>query len=322
MSERIITFREAVEEAFIDAFARDEHLMLIGEDVRKDIRTPTLAPLAANYPRRVLSRIPLIEELLGGIGLGLSLGGMTPVVQINWSGFTPLLIDQIQRAAGWRFRMVGQKDPHVIFRIGHDGYDRFGVGPELATPMLATLLHTPNLVLLTPSSPYHAKGLLNSAFQESRTIVFFEHKRLYEMEGNVPREPYSIPFGASSVVREGSHLTLVTWLYTTHFALEAAKQLETEGVSVEIVVLHSLHPMDMDAIFASVRKTGKLVILEEEMVRGGVGAEIAARVTETMSARVSRIGSRNVPIPGRGRYSAFVTPTLDMVLEGCRRAAL
>lgn len=320
MSERIISFREAIEEGFFEEFSINPNLALLGENVRDRI-DPTLSTLGEKFPERVRTAVPLVEEMLGGIALGMSLGGMRPVIQINWSAFITLILDQVYRLGSWRYRMFEKAGPGVLIRVGHDGYDGVAAGSELSSmSLLALINHLPNIWIATPTSPYHAKGLLKTALRENRPILFFEHKALYCMRGFVPPEEYLVSFGCSTKARSGDSLTIISWLYTGHLALEAAELLAQDRIQAEVLILHTLNPIDKESILNSARKTCRIIVVEEGMLRGGMGAEIISQVVENIpQCRVLRIGAKNVPLPAHAKFARLILPGVEDIVRAAKK---
>ena len=314
MNEREITIREAIQEALQEEFILESTCFIIGEDLHDDRRQEVLTELKEKHPDRFIVT-PLLEDMICDIGLGMSMGGLKPVVGFSYGTFITLALDGIYRLGHWRYRMAENEGPHVIVRISYGGEAR---GSEFSASLLGLTLHLPNIWIAVPSSPYFAKGLLKTALHKSQPILFFEHKNLYEKKGHVPSDDYTIPFGTSIITRQGTDITLITWSFMNEVAVKAAEILEKEGIRVEVISLQTLNPIDMMTILRSVEKTKRVVILEEGQLRGGIGAEISMRILENIPrCLIKRVASKNVPLPP-GKYERLVIPTTDQTITVCR----
>lgn len=279
MSSREMTCAEALREALREEMARDNRIIILGEDVKINVWTVT-RDLYKEFGDRVIN-CPLSESGFSGAGVGAALTGMRPVVEIMYHDFTLYAADSIaNQAAKYRY-MCGGGDFKVpiVFRVAGGGSSG-GSGCHHGQSMEATFIHFPGLKVIFPSNPYDAKGLLKASIREDNPVVFFEHKLCYPIKGAVPAEDYSLPIGKAAVKREGKDVTIVSYGYTLHKALKAAEELAQEGMEAEVIDLRTLRPMDMECILKSVQKTSRLVTAEEGTKMGGVGAEIAATVAE------------------------------------------
>ena len=315
MNKRETTFKEAIQEAFEEEFEKTENLIMLGEDILDEKKQSLLGSIKKKFPKRIINYTPLVEDLLGGIALGMSLGGLKPVVQVDYETLLSLAFDDIHRWGHWRYRMALQSGPGIIFRVGMA--ESVHLGPDLSMSFLSAILSLPNIWIAIPSSPYYAKGLLKEALRLNQPIVFFESKSLYSKKEYIPVEDYTVSFGASSVLRSGKHISIVSWGLMAHTALRATEVLNRQGIDVEVIALHTLNPMDTDVLVNSAKKTGNMVILERGMLRGGIGAEISARLNESVpECRVKRIASRNVP-PAPWEYSTYIIPQLEDIVLAC-----
>ncbi|OGZ02541.1 MAG: hypothetical protein A3G64_00900 [Candidatus Liptonbacteria bacterium RIFCSPLOWO2_12_FULL_60_15] len=320
MNNREILYKEAIREAFEEELAENPRLIVIGEDIRESKSgISLLAECEKKFPGRIMNHLPLVEEMLGGIALGMNLAGFKPAVQMDYSTFITLMMSDIFEIGNWRYRMGEEAGPGITIRLSHEGYGEKGA--ELGASLLALLLHIPNLAIATPSIPYYAKGLLKTALRAEFPTIFFEHKRLYDIRGRVPEGEYTVPFGTSAIFKPGNDVTIVSWSYLTHQALTAARALQEEGVSAEVISLETLHPLRIEPLVASVRKTGRLLIVEEDMERGGVGGEIAAEVIQRVpSLRIERLAAHNVGLPPTKR-ELFFLPTVEKIAAAARDLA-
>jgi pyruvate/2-oxoglutarate/acetoin dehydrogenase E1 component len=298
---RKITYRQALNEAIYEEMDRDVTVFVMGEDVALygGIFKVTEGLLDKFGQDRVRDT-PLSETAIIGGGVGAAITGMRPICELMLADFVSVCFDEIiNKAAKWKYMHGGVQNVPLVIRapIGAKG----GGGAEHSQSPEAFFLHAPGLKVVLPSTPYDAKGLLKSAIRDDDPVIFFEHKLLYSMEGEVPEEEYTIPLGSADVKREGTDVTVVATSLMVNKALSAAELLKDKGISAEVLDLRSLVPLDKEAIFGSVRKTGRLVIVHEAGKRGGSGAEISAIVSEnifdSLKAPVKRVAAPDVPIP-------------------------
>lgn len=315
--QREITYTLAINEAIVEEMKRDPTVFTMGEDIRNRGSRWGATPLEELFDDRVLNT-PISESGFVGAGLGAALTGLRPIVQIMFVDLTLVAMDQIaNQVAKCRYMSGGQsKVPLVIMT------------PQGASGMAAAqhsqsfeglFIHIPGLKVVLPSTPYDAKGLLKTAIRDDDPVIFLIHKRLRAVKGPVPEEEYLIPFGKADVKREGSDVTIVSWLYTLTQSLVAAEKLEKEGISVEVVDPRTLVPLDSDTILKSVKKTGRLVVAEEECKRGGAASEVAAVVAEEgfkyLKAPIMRVASKNVPIPYAKVMENFIVPNVEDIIK-------
>jgi pyruvate/2-oxoglutarate/acetoin dehydrogenase E1 component len=246
---------------------------------------------------------------------------MRPVAEIMFGDLTALAMDQIaNQAAKIRYMFGGQASCPLVIRTP------FGAGVNIAShhsqSLEAWFMHVPGLYVAVPSTPYDAKGLLKTAIRGENPVFFCEHKLLYPVEGEVPEEEYTIPFGVADVKRKGSDVTVVATLYMIHKALNAAETLEKEDISVEIVDPRTLTPLDKKTILNSVKKTGRLIVVSEDCKTAGVGAEIAAVVAgeavDYLDAPIKRVAGQDVPIPFSPPLEQFVIPNEKKIIEAVK----
>lgn len=277
-----MTLVEAVRDAMDTALANDDDVVLLGEDIGVDggVFRATDGLLDEYGSDRVIDT-PLAESGIVGSAIGLSLYGKTPVAEIQFSGFTYPALDQlISHASRFRTRTRGRYNCQMVVRTPYGG----GVhAPEHhSESMEALYAHTPGLKMVIPSGPYDAKGLLLAAIRDPDPVMFYEPKKIYRsFREDVPDEPYEVDIGSAKVVEEGSDVTLISWGAMLHVAKDAAEQaMEEDDVSCEVIDLRSIYPYDKDTILESVKKTGKAVIVHEAPRTGGMGAEIAAMISD------------------------------------------
>src|SRR5204863_3995557 len=243
---------------------------------------------------------PISEHGIVGIAVGAAATGMRPVVEVMYVDFTAMAMDAIvNQAAKMRYMFGGHARVPMTLRA-QEGAGR-GNAAQHSQSLEAWFCHIPGLKVVTPSTPYDAKGLLKTAIRDDNPVVFLEHKVLYFTKGPVPEAEYTVPLGVADVKREGSDVTVVGLQVLVNYALEAAEELAAEGISVEVVDPRTVSPLDIDTIVNSVKKTGRLVIAHQAYEQGGIGAEIAARVQDAafdyLDAPIQRVAGKNVPIP-------------------------
>ena len=322
-SGREITFVEALNEALRQEMARDERVFVMGEDVGLigGIFGVTRGLREAFGEDRVRDT-PISEPSFVGMGVGAAVAGMRPVVEIQIFDFVAMTMDQIvNQAAKFRYMLGGRPTVPLVIRGPQGGGLRLAA--QHSQSLEAWFVHVPGLVVVAPSTPYDAKGLLAAAIREDNPVIFLEHKMLYPMKGEVPEGEYAIPLGRADVKRQGTDVTVVATQMMVHKALGAALDLEKEGISVEVIDPRTLQPLDEATILDSVKKTGRLVIAHEAWKRGGFGAEVAAIVTEQaldwLDAPVVRVGARNVPMPYNDRLELSTIPSREDIAAAVRR---
>jgi pyruvate dehydrogenase E1 component beta subunit len=300
-SFRTLTFRQALNETLRAELIRDESVFLIGEEIGvfEGSYKITAGLLAEFGPARVRDT-PISEEGFVGAAIGAAMLGMRPVVEIMTINFSLIAIDQIvNHAAKLRSMFGGQVSVPLVIRMPGGG------GQQLAASHSQNLevwyAHVPGLKVLAPSTPADAKALLTAAIRDDDPVIFLENLALYNTKGDVPDGEQVAEIGRAAVVRAGTDLTVVSYSRGTTTALEAARQLEQDGFSIEVVDLRSLRPLDRDTICASVRKTSRAVVFEDDWLSYGIGAEVSATIGEGafdfLDAPVRRVAAAEVPLP-------------------------
>ena len=291
---------EAVREAMREEMRRDERVFVMGEDIgqRGGVFLATDGFLDEFGEQRVIDT-PLAESAIAGIAVGAALQGMRPIAEIEFADFIWPTINQIVgEASRVRYGTNGKLNVPMVLRAPQGGGIRGGLYHSQSVE--AFFSHTPGLKVVTPATPYDAKGLLKSAIRDDDPVVFLEHKRTYRLvRGDVPDEEYTVPLSKADVKLEGDDITIVTYGLMVHHCIEAARSLAEEGVSVEVVDLRTLRPMDSETFLASVRKTGKALVVHEDGRSGGVGGEVAAIIGEeafeSLDGPVTRLAGPDVP---------------------------
>jgi pyruvate dehydrogenase E1 component beta subunit len=297
----LITMRQAITDALREEMHRDETVFIMGEEV--GLWGGTYAVTRGSYDEFGARRIrdtPISEMAIGGVAAGAAMNGLRPVAEFMTINFAFLAFDAIiNHAAKVHYMFGGQIKCPVVYRAPGGGGRQLGATHSHTPDVI--FAHFPGLKVVSPSTPYDAKGLLKSAIRTDDPVLFIEHHTLYQMRGEVPEGDYVVPIGVSEVKRAGSHVTIVAYAQGLQVALEAAKGLADEGIEAEVVDLRSLRPLDTGPVLESFRKTFKAVIVEEGYRSYGIGAEIAARLQEEgfdyMDAPIKRVAQLEAPLP-------------------------
>jgi pyruvate dehydrogenase E1 component beta subunit len=305
---REIPYLVAINEALAEEMTRDDKVFIIGEDVQAGTFMTTTGLVQRFGADRVIDT-PLSENAVAGACIGAAMAGYRPVADFMFADFMWCCADEVfLKAAKWRFIHGGKVNLPLVFLAAIGGGAR--TGPEHSQCPESVVLHNPGLKLAVPSTPYDAKGLLKTAIRDNNPVVFFYHKRLLGARGEVPEEEYTIPLGVADVKREGKDVTVVATSAMVQLALGVAEEL-AGSVSVEVVDPRTLEPLDIDTIVSSVRKTGRVVVVDEDTTRCGVGAEIGMQIMEnafdSLDAPIQRVGAANLPIAG-GYMEQYVLP--------------
>ena len=317
------TYREAVRDAMSEAMRRDESVFIMGEDIAEmgGSMGVTQGMLDEFGPDRVRNT-PISEMAIVGAGIGAAMAGMRPIVEIMYQDFTTLAMEQIvNQAAKHRYMSGGQlKVPLTIRTQGGAGWSP---GAQHAQQLEAWFVHVPGLKVAFPSTPEDVRNLLYASIYDDNPVIFFEHRTLYGLKGDVPEELEPIPLGKARVHREGEDVTVVATGRLVHEALKAAGEAEGEGISVEVVDPRTLLPLDEDTIVDSVKKTTRCVTAHEAVTRGGFGAELTAviqhRAFDWLDAPIERVGAKFAPLPFAPVMEQHVVPHAEDVLEAIRR---
>lgn len=323
---REIFYLDAIKEAITQEMERDEKVFLIGEDigVYGGAFGVTVGMLEQFGSDRIMDT-PISEQAIVGISIGSALMGLRPVAEIMFSDFLMLALDQIaNQAAKIRYMFGGKaKVPMVIRTPGGGGT---GAAAQHSQSIEAILFHIPGLKIIMPSTPYDAKGLLLSAIRDDNLVIMFEHKLLYKkVKGEVPEEQYEIPLGEADVKRKGDDLTVVATSYMVHKVLDVAEKLEKEeGIGIEVVDPRTLRPLDLETIINSVKKTNRVVLVEEACYTGGftgfLASEIASKAFDWLDGPIIRITGLDTPIPYSIVLEDTVIPNEERIEEGIRKA--
>ena len=323
----IRTFIEAIREGLADEMRRDETTIVLGEDVGKKggVFLATDGLYDEFGPERVIDT-PLTESMIVGTSIGAAVNGLRPIAEIQFADFIFPAFNQIlSEAARMRYRSNNALGVPMTIRAPYGG----GVHGALyhSQSVEAFFTHIPGLKVVVPSTPYDAKGLLCSSVRNEDPVLFFEHKKMYRsVRGEVPDGEYTVPLGRAQVTRPGTQMTVVAYGLMAHYALEAADRAAEEDISVEVVDVRTLRPLDRETLLASVRKTGKCLVVYEDNKFGGYGAEIAAIVAEDafdyLDGPVTRVAGPDVPgVPYNHVLEDWFMVNPDKILEAIRTLA-
>jgi pyruvate dehydrogenase E1 component beta subunit len=301
----------------------DERVFLMGEDIAEmgGSMGVTQGLLEEFGPQRIRNT-PISEMAIVGTGIGSAMQGMRPVVEIMYEDFLTLSMEQlVNQAAKHRTMSGGQVSVPLTIRT--QGGAGWSPGAQHAQQLEAWFVHVPGLKVVFASTPEDVRGLLWASIQDENPVVFFEHRTLYPIKGEIPDELEPIPLGKARIHREGDDVTVVATGRLVHEALAAASQAEEEGISVEVVDPRTLQPLDEETIVASVRKTSRCVTAHEAVTRGGFGAELAAVIQHAafdyLDAPIERVGAKFGPLPFAPALEQWVVPDATDVLEAIRR---
>lgn len=319
---RKLTMAEALREALIEEMTRDPRVLLIGEDLRAGVPFGVTRGLAEEFGEDRVLDTPISEAAIIGASLGAAITGMRPVADMHFADFVTCAMDEVvNQIAKVRYMFGGQVDVPLVLRMPTGSVK--GAAAHHSQSLEAWFTHTPGVRVVFPSTPADAKGLLKTCIRGLDPVLFFEHKRLYKMTGEVSEEEVLIPLGKADVKREGSDVTVVATGWMVHQALEAADRLDQEGIQVEVVDPRCLAPFDKETVFASVSKTNRAVIVEEAAKTGAFGAQIAAWLAEelfdALDAPIQRVAAKDVPMPFSPPMEGFVLPNVGDVVAAVRR---
>ncbi len=319
MSEREITFAEAIREALAEELRRDPRMFIIGEDVA-EAGTPfkVLSGLVEEFGKERIIDAPISEPGFTGVGVGAAMTGMRPIVDIMFGDFLTLAMDQIvNQAAKIHYMSGGKLKAPIVFRTTMGATRRSAA--QHSQSLQAWVSHVPGLKVAIPSTPYDAKGLLKTAIRDDNPVVFIEDKLMYKMKGTVPVEEYLIPFGVADIKLVGEDITLVATSSMVQVALGAADKLKEIGIRAEVIDPRTTTPLDKQTLIDSAKKTSRAIVIDEGYEQYGVTAEIASVIADGafyyLDAPVKRMGAMNVPIPFSPALEDLTVPTEETVFQ-------
>ena len=316
----VITVREALRQALRDAM-KDERVFIIGEDIGHYGSTyGVTAGFLEEYGIERIRDAPIAESTIVGIAVGAALGGMRPIAEIMSVNFSLLAFDTLINHAAKIYSMFGgQMSVPMVLRTTNGWTQLSATHSQSFDVMFA---HVPGLKVVAPATPYDAKGLLRAAIEDPDPVVFIEHTLMYTVRGEVPEESYVVPIGKSNLVREGRHVTVVTYSRMVHLTLQAAEVLGKEGIEVEIIDLRTLRPLDMSLAIESFKKTNRGVVVTEDWQSFGTSAEIAARLYEYgfdyLDAPIARVNFKEVPMPYSKNLELQTVVTPERIAQAIR----
>ena len=318
-----MTMREALRDAMAEEMRRDKDVFVMGEEVAEyqGAYKVTQGLLQEFGDMRVIDT-PITEQGFAGLGVGAALSGLKPIVEFMTFNFAMQAIDQIiNSAAKTRYMSGGQMHTSIVFRGPNGAAAR--VAAQHSQDYSAWYSHIPGLKVIAPFTAADAKGLLKAAIRDPNPIIFLENEILYGQSSPVPKlDDYLVPIGKAKVVRPGDAVTIVSWSIGMTYALKAADELAKDGIEAEVIDLRTLKPMDSDTIVESVKKTNRLVTVEEGWRQSGVGAEIAARVMEEafdyLDAPVTRVSGKDVPMPYAANLEKLALPSVADVVAAAK----
>src|SRR5881628_1873312 len=318
-----LSYREAVRDALTQAMRRDDDVFVMGEDIAEmgGSMGVTQGMLAEFGPERIRNT-PISEIALAGAAVGAAMQGMRPVAEIMYEDFLTIATEQIvNQAAKHRYMSGGQLSVPVVFRT--QGGAGWSPGAQHAQQLESWFVHIPGLKVVFASTPEDVRGLLWSAIYDDNPVIFFEHRTLYGIKGEVPEQLEPIPFGQARVHREGDDVTVVATGRLVHEAIAAADEAEGQGISVEVVDPRTLQPLDEETIVGSVKKTNRAVVAHEAVTRMGFGSEVAAvlqyQAFDWLDAPIERVGAKFAPLPFAPVMEEYVVPHAKDVLAAIQR---
>ena len=332
--ERILSGAAAINEAIWQSMAADNSTILIGEDIAGGAGLGgkhegamggsfgvTKGLLEKFGPLRVRDT-PISEAAIAGVGVGAAAAGLRPIVDMMWSSFTPLAFDQIfNQAAKMRYMFGGQAKIPLVLRMAMGA--GLGAAGQHSDTLYSIFTHIPGLKVVVPSNPDDAKGLLIAAVKDDNPVLFFEHMGLYNMKTSVREDPYEIPLGTARILQEGKDLTVVAISMMVKKALDASVALTSDGIDLEIIDPRTLSPMDYETIVTSVKKTGKLLIVDESPPHCSIATDIAANVAELaydyLNAPIHRLTCPHSPVPLSPPLEAAYIPSVENIVSDARK---
>lgn len=321
-----ITYAQAIKDAMCEEMRRDAGVFLLGEDVGKyGGAFGVTRGMVEEFGEDRVRDTPISEAAITGCAVGAAMTGMRPIVEIMFSDFITIAMDQlVNQAAKARYQFGGQASIPMVLRTPEGSGT--GAAAQHSQSVESWILNVPGLKVVAPSTPADAKGLLKASIRDDNPVVFLEQKLLYRKKGPVPDGEHVIPLGKADVKRQGEDLTIISYGRMVERCLEAAATLAGSGIDAEVIDLRCLRPLDTDAIVASARRTGRVLIVHEACRFGGFGGEIAATICDSeafyhLDAPVRRLAGRDTPIPYNKNLEAAVVPTPELIVQAARELA-
>lgn len=319
----VLQMREALGQAMAEEMERDPKVFLMGEEVGHYNGAYKVSQgLLDRFGEKRVIDTPINENGFCGLGVGAAMAGLRPIVELMTFNFSLVAIDAIvNSAAKARLMSGGQVKVPIVFRGAGGAGGRLAAQHSQSFESYYT--YVPGLHVIAPSTPYDAKGLLKTSIRDDCPVIFIENERLYGFKGEVPEGEYTLPIGVGDVKREGKHVTIIAWSRMVHLALEAAAELAKKGIEAEVWDPRTLKPLDEAGMVASVKKTNRVVIVEEGWRSAGVGAEIAYTLQreafDHLDAPIERVTTADVPMPYAASLEAYALPSVAKVLDACNK---
>ena len=317
---QVVSFREALNQAMDEEMARDENVFLMGEEVAQYNGAYKVSQgLLAKYGAKRVLDTPIAEAGFTGIGIGSAMVGLRPIVEFMSWNFSLVAFDQIVNHAAKMYSMSGGNF-HVPMVLRGPGGAAHALASTHSQSLESLYAHIPGLKVVMPSNPADAKGLLKSSIRDDNPIVFIESEMMYGEKGEIPEGEYTIPIGVGNVIQEGTDVTIVSWSkILQHITMKAVKRLQEENISVEVIDPRTIKPMDWELIFNSVKKTNRLVVVEEGWPFAGVGAQISHEVQrhcfDYLDAPIERVTQEDVPLPYAHNLEVASLPNIQKVVK-------
>ena len=312
------TYRDAIREALREEMLRDENVLILGEEVGVWGGTYAVTRgLHGEFGDKRIRDTPIAEEAIVGTAVGAAMGGLRPVAELMTINFSLVAMDQIVNNAAKIHAMFGSQARVPLVIRTPAGWGQLAATHSQS--LEAWFAHVPGLLVVMPSTPYDAKGLLKTAIRSDNPVMFIEHSRLYGVKGEVPEVEYTLPIGVSDIKRPGRDITIVSYSRMLHVALGAAEALAKTGIECEVIDLRTLRPLDMAPVYDSVEKTHRALVVEEDWTTCGMGAEIAARIGrdrfDSLDGPVERMGQVEAPVPYAKNLEELMFPDEKSVAE-------
>jgi len=321
---RELFYLDAIKEAITQQMEADSRVFLVGEDVGVygGAFGLTVGMIEKFGPNRIIDT-PISEQAITGMGIGAAIMGMRPIIEIMFSDFLMLALEQVaNQAAKIHYMFGGKVAVPLLIRAPSGGGT--GAAAQHSQSIEAIMHHIPGLKIIMPSTPYDAKGLLASAIKDPNPVIMFEHKLLYKkVKGDVPEERYEIPLGKADIKRSGTDITVVATSLMVHKALAVAEKMSKENISLEVIDPRTIKPLDLDTIISSVKKTGKVVLVEEACYTGGftafLASEIANYAFDYLDGPILRVTGRDAPMPYSIVLENYIIPNEERIEEAVRK---
>jgi pyruvate dehydrogenase E1 component beta subunit len=314
-----ITYREAIRQALRYQLQNDERVFLMGEDIGAYGGSYAVTKgFLEEFGEKRVKDTPIAESVVVGAGIGAAMAGLKPMVELMTINFSLLAIDQIVNNASKLYYMSnGQVNVPMVIRMAGGAGSQLGA--QHSHSLESWYAHVPGIKVVVPATPYDAKGLLMTAFDDENPVIFIEHTALYASKGEVPEEPYRVPFGRAELMREGDDLTLIGYSGSVHQAYRAAEKMAADGIECDVLNLRTLNPLDVEGILTSVRKTHRAIIVEDDWKFGGFAGEVAAIIQEQafddLDAPVMRCSGSDVPMPYAGALEQAALPQEEGIIQ-------